>query len=177
VFSSQFWKLPEGRDPMGTYRTAEVCLNGHVSTDAADAHPHLREKYCSKCGEPTITQCQDCQANIRGSYYVEGVISLRSKYEPAPAFCFNCGKPFPWTERKLKAAVDLVGTGGGLSEAELMQFSEDVRELTKDTAQVHAASIRFKKAMAKVGNAISTGVRDILADVLSDTAKRAISDQ
>ncbi|MCG6537003.1 MAG: DUF2321 domain-containing protein [Syntrophales bacterium LBB04] len=80
---------------MGTYRIAEVCLNGHVSTDSADEFPESREKFCSRCGEATITQCPSCKSNIRGYYYIEGVIG-GEEYEP-PAFCFNCGNPFPWS--------------------------------------------------------------------------------
>ena len=162
---------------MGTYRTAEVCPNGHVSTDSADTQPELREKFCSKCGEPTITQCPNCQTNIRGHYFVERVISLRSGYESPPAFCFNCGKPFPLTERKLKAAVELVEAGAALSETELAQFREDLNELTKDTPQVQVASMRLKEVMAKVGHSIASGVRDIVVDVISEAAKKAISGQ
>jgi len=159
---------------MGTYRTAEVCPNGHVSTDSADAHPELREKFCSKCGEATITQCPNCKSKIRGYYYVPGVITLASDYQPPPAFCFNCGMPFPWTQRKLAAAVELIEAGDKLSQEELQQFREDLSELTKDSPRVQVASLRFKKVMNKVGSSIANGVRDIVVDVLSEAAKKAI---
>lgn len=158
---------------MGIYRTAEVCPNGHFSTDAADAHPELREKYCSKCGEATITQCPECNASIRGDYYVEGVIGLGGGYEP-PSFCFNCGKPFPWTERKIEAAIELVQAGGKLSSEEISQFRNDLGDLVKDSPRVQVASLRFKQTMSKVGTYVASGVRDIVIDVLSETAKKAI---
>lgn len=158
---------------MGVYRIAEVCPNGHVSTDAADAHPELREKYCSKCGERTITQCPECSTNIRGEYYVERVIGFGGGYYP-PSFCFNCGNAFPWTKRKIEAAIELVQSGGKLSDEELSQLRNDLGDLAKDTPRVQVASLRFKQTMSKVGTSVATGVRDIVVDVLSETARKAI---
>ncbi|KRB42058.1 DUF2321 domain-containing protein [Phenylobacterium sp. Root700] len=158
---------------MGTYRVAQVCPNGHVATSSADQYRELREEFCSKCGEATTTACPGCNASIRGYYYVEGVLSIGREYEP-PAFCHACGKPFPWTERKVAAAVELVEVGGDLSSEEVAQFRSDLNEMTKDSPKTQIASLRFKKVMAKVGGGVASGVRDIVIDVLSETAKKAI---
>lgn len=158
---------------MGVYRTAEVCPNGHVSTCSADAYPELREKYCSECGEATITQCPKCSATIRGKYYVEGVIRLVDDYEP-PSFCFNCGNPFPWTERKIEATIELIQTDGNISDEELSQFRNDLGDLVKDSPKVQVASLRFKQTMSKVGSSVASGARDIIVDILSEAAKKAI---
>lgn len=158
---------------MGTYRVAQVCPNGHVATTAADVHPELREAFCSQCGEATLTTCATCNASIRGDYHVEGVIGFGGGYEPPP-FCHNCGDRFPWTERKIAGAVELVEAGADLSAEEVQQFKADLTELTKDSPKTHAASIRFKKVMAKVGNSVASGVRDIVVDVLSEAAKKTI---
>ncbi|BCK86523.1 hypothetical protein MIZ01_0285 [Sideroxyarcus emersonii] len=157
---------------MGIYRIAEVCPNGHVSTDSADVHPELREAFCSRCGEATITACPSCHTNIRGDYQVGGIF-ISSEYEP-PAFCFNCGSPFPWTERKISGAIELVKEGGRLTEGELSEFKDDLNEMTKGSPRVQAASARFKKVMSKVGTSVAGGVREIVVDVLSEAAKKAI---
>lgn len=157
---------------MGTYLIAQVCLNGHVPTSAADQYPELREAFCSKCGETTITNCPNCRAFIRGDYYTPYVIGY-SSYEP-PAFCHNCGEPFPWTERKIASAVELVEVGANLSPEEMQQFRSDLTELTKDSPKTQVASLRFKKVMGKVGKSIASGVRDIVVDVLTESAKKAI---
>jgi hypothetical protein len=157
---------------MGSYRVAEVCPNGHVSTSSADTSPELREKFCSSCGEPTMTQCESCKASIRGDYNVEGVFTL-SEYMP-PAHCHNCGAGFPWTARKVESAVELVEVGGELSETELAQLRIDLTELTKDSPKTQVASLRVKKAMEKVGSALAHGVREIVVNVLSEAAKKAI---
>jgi len=158
---------------MGTYRVAEICPNGHVPTSSADTSPELREKFCSQCGEPTIMHCPSCRASIRGYYHVEGFIRLGGNYEP-PAFCHNCGSRFPWTERKIASAVELVEVGANLPVEELEQFRDDLTELTKESPKTQVASLRFKKVMAKVGTSVASGVRDIVVDVLSEAAKKAI---
>lgn len=79
---------------MGTYRVAQICPNGHVATTAADQNPELQETFCSQCGESTIMHCPNCNAYIRGEYYVEGVFGFGENYAP-PAFCHNCGKALP----------------------------------------------------------------------------------
>lgn len=157
---------------MGVYRMAEVCPNGHVSTSSADTSPELREKFCSSCGEPTMMNCPSCSSTIRGYYYVEGVFGLGG-YTP-PAHCHNCGSAFPWTARKVDSAVELVEVGGGLDDAELAQLRTDLTELTKDSPKTQVASLRFKKAMSKAGSSVAQGVRDIVVDVLSEAAKKAI---
>lgn len=158
---------------MGVYRVAEVCPNGHVSTNAADQNPELREKFCSKCGEATTMECPTCQTAIRGYYHVESFFSVNDNYQP-PAHCHNCGNAFPWTERKLAGAVEYLEVGADLSPEEIQQFRTDLVELTKDSPKTQIASLRFKKVMAKVGTSVATGVREIVVDVLSEAAKKAI---
>jgi len=157
---------------MGVYRVAQVCSNGHVATSSADQHPELREPFCSKCGEATITACLSCNASIRGYYYVEGFFSAR-KYEP-PSFCYSCGKPFPWTERAIASAVELLEVGTELPPAEVAQFRDDLMELTKDGPKTQVAALRFKKVMSKAGGAVASGVQGIVVSVLTEAAKKAI---
>ena len=157
---------------MGTYRVAQVCLNGHTITRAVDRMPELQEKFCSKCGEVTIMECLSCVTPIRGEFETEGVLILGSGYTAA-AFCYTCGKPFPWTQKRVKAAIELV-QAADIEGQELAQFERDVQSLTKDSSETTIASIRFKKIMGKVGSSIAGGVKDILVDVVSEAAKKAI---
>jgi hypothetical protein len=63
---------------------------------------------------------------------------------------------------------------GKLEGAELTQFKADLNSLVKDTLQAKVASFRVKTFMSKVGKEIASGVRDILVDIVSETAKKAI---
>ena len=156
----------------GDYDVAEVCPNGHVSTGAADRYPQFREKFCSQCGELTTTQCPTCEEAIRGTYFVAGYLGA-DDYHP-PAHCHNCGTAFPWTQRRIAAAIELLEVDGSLSNAEITQFRTDLVVMTKDTPQTQVASLRFKKAMLKVGKTVADGVREIIVSVLSEVAKDQI---
>ncbi|MGY0302440.1 DUF2321 domain-containing protein [Xylella fastidiosa] len=57
---------------------------------------------------------------------------------------------------------------------EVQQFRTDLTELTKDSPKTQVASLRFKKVMAKVRTSVASSVRDIVVDVLSEAAKKAI---
>lgn len=117
--------------------------------------PQFREKYCSICGEQTITKCPHCDSSIRGSYYEPDVLG---DFEYAkPSFCHKCGKPFPWTERYLQAASELMGLSGELEDAELTQFKTDLDSLMKDTPKTKVASFRVKTILGKVGKEIASG--------------------
>ncbi len=157
---------------MGRYHIAEVCPNGHVSTSSVDANPECREEYCSKCGEKTITHCPNCNETIRG-YYECGVIVIGATFTP-PAFCHKCGSPFPWTQRKIDSATELAEIGAKLTPEELAQFRSDLEELTKDSSRFQVASFRFKETLKKVGSSTASGIRDIIVDILSEAAKKAL---
>src|SRR6188474_3419978 len=101
---------------MGEYNVAQICRNGHVVTEYAASQPATREKFCARCGSPTILACEHCEATIRGDYQVPGVIGF-SHYE-RPAFCHNCGQPYPWTEGALEAAREIADELDNLSPDE-----------------------------------------------------------
>ena len=83
---------------MGYYDVQQVCLNGHQITDSYNDFPQHRKQFCPTCGEKTIYQCPNCNMNIKGTYQVDGVISIGHK-TPVPSHCEGCGKPYPWTIR------------------------------------------------------------------------------
>jgi hypothetical protein len=156
----------------GEFGLGQVCPNGHASTGAADRYTELCETFCSRCGEATITQCPSCDAPIRGTYFLAGYLST-GDYS-APAHCHNCGAAFPWTERRIAGAVELLEVDGSLSPAEITQFKTDLVVMTKDTPQTQVASLRFKKVMLKVGKSVADSVREIIVSVLSEVAKNQI---
>ena len=153
------------------YKVGMACLSGHPITGDAEGSARASE-FCEECGERTITECPHCHAKIRGKLYVPNVVSF-SNYKPA-AYCYSCGKPYPWTEKKLKAAVEYASLLDELTEAEKKEIEDDVRALTRDTPEGKVAALRFSKKMKKVGVQAAAVFRDILVDVLSEAAKKAI---
>ena len=153
----------------GDWDTAQVCPNGHVATSSAIDMPEFRETFCSKCGERTIMECPDCEAPIRGHY--RGGFGVR--YHP-PSYCLDCGESFPWTKRKIDGVVELVSAASDAKPEELAELEDDLQELVKDSPKVQAASIRFRNRMSKLGANVASGAREIIVDVLSEAAKKAL---
>ncbi len=154
------------------YDTAQVCLNGHPINSMARLSPQRNQKFCSKCGAQTITECQLCKAPIRG-YYHSNVTVIGFEYVP-PKFCDNCGKPYPWTDLKLKAAQELIDEAEKLTDREKDILKQSLDDLVRDTPNTQVAVLRFKKLAAKAGDVVLGGLRDIMVDVASETAKKIL---
>jgi len=98
------------------YDTVQICLNGHIINRSTIAYPVHNQKYCDKCGALAVTNCQSCGTAIKGSYHVQGVFGINDY--PSPSFCHNCGKSYPWTEAKIKAAQELAFELDNLTQEE-----------------------------------------------------------
>lgn len=157
---------------MEGYDIAQICLNGHVITGMAASSPQFLQSFCDKCGEPTITDCPSCKAHIRGYYHCPGVISLPESV--APGYCHNCGKAYPWTERKITAAIQMAAEFGGLDEKDVVQLTESLRDITKDTASTPLSASRIKRLLGKMASGTASAVRDIVVDISSEAAKKII---
>ena len=156
---------------MDDYDVAQVCPNGHVANSTSFKLPQFNSEFCETCGEKTLTLCPNCRTPVRGEYCGGGVGI--SSYQ-APAHCHACGKPFPWTERRIQAALDLVREEGNLAEAELAQFEQSVNDITRDTPQTQVAASRLKRLFGKMGVEAAKGAHDILVDVVSESVKKMI---
>ena len=110
--------------------------------------------------------------NLAHQNLQEGV-SYSSNYE-LPSFCPDCGKPYPWTEVKLKAAQEVSDLPEDLSPEERELLKKSLDYIVRDTPQTPVAATRFKRLVAKVGKPTADAFRDILVDVLSEAAKKII---
>lgn len=159
---------------MGTYRIAQVCLNGHLITDSADVHPENKENFCSKCSAKTITNCPNCNDPIPGYYDVPGVFSFGET--SIPRFCRNCGNPYPWTETALEAARTLINEDENLSSDDKQKFSETLPDLIVEspTPKTQLAATRFKRFLSKSVSYTAEGLREIIVDIASESIKKSL---
>jgi len=148
-------------------------MNGHLINGSVKRYPDFCKSFCDQCGAKTITTCPNCGHEIEGEYHVEGVISVGG-FEHAPAFCHNCGKAFPWTEARVKAAQELAREVDGISEDEKALLEKSIGDLIKDGPNTTLAATRFKKIMSKAGKTAAGAFKDILVDVASEAAKKMI---
>lgn len=147
---------------MGYYRTAKICQNGHMITNNVESSEN-HDKFCSKCGAETITQCRFCRAAIHGIYIVPGYIG---KYPPTPvpSYCHNCGKPYPWTEAFLKNADEMVDMFDELSAEQKQQLKETFPDLIVKNPRSELAALKA----AKLINGLTSFGKDIFVKLLQD---------
>ncbi len=154
------------------YDVAQICLNGHVINSSTKSYPNSNQKHCDKCGQPTITTCNKCNAPIRGYYNFPGVISFDNFV--APSFCHECGSPFSWAEERIKAAKELAEEMEMLNEDEQELLKKSLDDLIKEGPRTTIATTRFKKLVSKAGPEFASGFKEILIGIVSETAKKAL---
>ena len=120
------------------YDVAQICLNGHVINAYAKTHPEHNEKYCSKCGKETIMRCPSCYKDIRGNYHIPEV--YLPEYE-IPKWCYECGKPYPWTLEKLQAAKELTNEIENLTDDEKELLKTSLEDIVSDNPRTQLGAI------------------------------------
>jgi hypothetical protein len=153
-----------------SYDMAQVCLNGHVINSTAEDNPEFNESFCSQCGAKTISFCPGCNAKIRG--HLRGVISGGDI--DTPAFCYNCGRPYPWVEASLSAAKELADELDDLAPDEREALKGALNDLVSDTPKTTVAVVRFKKLMSKAGRVAAESLKKILMDVVTEAVRRQL---
>lgn len=156
----------------GWQDTALVCLNGHMVNHSMKRDPEYNTKFCKKCGEKTISQCTHCGHEIQGNYHYPHVVAPGP--ETAPIFCHECGKAYPWTEKRLEAAKELIDMAENLSPTQKEDFGKAVGELVKEGPRTGLAAEKFKRYSKQAGKAIGEGVWKIVIDVASEAAKKIL---
>jgi hypothetical protein len=154
------------------YDVAQICLSGHVANSMARDYPTSNQPFCEKCGERTTTACPACNTNIRGHYHVPGVIGMFGY--TAPAFCFKCGKPFPWTASALDAARELADILEGLSHEDRDELKKSLDDLVREGPRTAVEETRFKRVMRKAGAEGAGAMRSILTDIVSETVRKTL---
>ena len=149
------------------YFAARICPNGHVNNAQASEKPDENQEYCERCGERNLMACCVCSGTIRGM----PKRVMASGYR-IPAYCGTCGSPFPWTERKIAAAIDLASQELSAEDAE--EFITSVNEIARDTPQAQVGATRIQRLLLKAAPAAGQVIRDLVVDIASETAKKII---
>lgn len=157
---------------MGHYDVGLACLNGHEINSSADRSPECNAKFCPTCGEPTICQCEGCNAKIRGYYNIEGVFGC-TEWKVA-SHCHDCGEPYPWTHRRTNALAEAIDELDELSEEERERLKKSIPDILAETPKSETAALRFRKVVAKLGSAGGKVLGDVLRKVAVDTVKSSL---
>ena len=98
---------------------------------------------------------------------------MKSSYRKA-TYCYNCSAPMPWTANALEAAEALAADLDTLSEEERETLQGTLSDLLADTSMTKVSAGRFKRLMVKAGGGAIDTFHDLLVDVMSEAAKKAI---
>ncbi len=158
-------------------RFALICENGHVVSWYLVEPSNHSSPFCSECGSKTIAKCPECRIGIRGRDGKEAYFESASHFplaHPIPAYCHNCGLPYLWTEIAIMSAIEYADELETLSDEDREQLKVTIGDLTKDSPRTQVAIVRYKKLAVKMGNNAAGAFREILIDVLSEAAKKAL---
>ena len=116
------------QEPKTWTDTAQICMNGHLINASFKNSPELNKKHCSECGEPTLIECTECKSTIPGNIHYANVFGS-STYK-VPSYCLECGKPYPWTLNRLKAAKELASELDELNPEEHIILAKSIEEIS-----------------------------------------------
>jgi len=160
------------------YDTAQVCINGHIITDSVQSNPQINQNFCNICGRPLITKCPHCKADLRGRRHIKDVMSMTGyrivNFNKTEQFCYQCGKPFPWLELKLRLVHGLANKSDEISVDDKVILTNSIDEIIKETPRTSIAAIEFKRILSNCSRPIVDSFRNILIDIISETAKKLI---
>ncbi len=151
------------------YDEGEACENGHKINGDVIGSPEESSPFCPECGAVTMRGCRQCGAPLRG--YMRGIVTGDWTLH---AYCYNCGKPYPWTEASIQAAKDLLELEESLSPEDREVLTTNLDAVTRDTPLTAVAAKRIKLVLAKLPGSAATVVRDVIVGVATDAAKSAI---
>ena len=171
---------------MISYGRALICKAGHVVNSAAERNPGGNAAFCTECGEPVIDKCENCKEPIHGEKYEDDDHPLdfggpnNLGFHDVPAHCHACGKPYPWTLRKAEALketlneLDRLDELDGLSAEEREKLKKLIPDIIVDTPNSPKAASRFKKAIARVGQAGRKMLLEVLTRVATEAVKESV---
>ena len=157
---------------MAFYRTAQICLNGHMINDSYEKYPESNKNFCPQCGAKTITQCPSCGAKIHG-YYDCDVVVVGSE-TPVESYCYNCGEPYPWTKSAIENATLLIQEEEKLSERLKVTVVESLPDIITETPKTNLAVVRLKKCFASAGKFTADAIRQFVIDFGCEFAKKSL---
>ena len=144
------------------FKTAQVCVNGHLRNTDTDTHAAKNEAFCSICGAKVISSCPRCNSPLRGTYYISKPLYSPSLSNPkikgyrdlkisntvdVSAYCYECGSPYPWTESRLKTAENIINMLDELTTEQKQQLVEFIPDIIIETPRSRYAALVYAKFM------------------------------
>ncbi|MCK4395304.1 MAG: DUF2321 domain-containing protein [Candidatus Marinimicrobia bacterium] len=142
---------------LGDISVAQICLNGHIISTFIDQQPESSQDFCKECGQKTITSCPNCGAKI------QGYPLLADKRYP-PKHCHKCGKPYPWTKKRIEAAQDALRESDEIPDEDKKYLEENIYDLMLPTPKTEFVAKKIEERMKKAPKPVKRAIRNFLID-------------
>lgn len=138
------------------YYPAFICEKGHAVSTSLSA---CNAKFCN-CGAKIISNCTFCGSLIRGRP-VDTYIPV--SYE-VPAYCPQCGRPFPWTTLAIESTVLALKEAKTLSDTDIQLLVEILPDAMVQTPQTPLAAVRILNAISAGGKFVASCLNQFVRD-------------
>jgi hypothetical protein len=91
-----------------------------------------------------------------------------------PKFCHECGKPYPWTERKMDEVYKLIDKNKKLNSSEKEVLKKLIWEIVIESPKKDLAIEEAKRPLQKMGDEAVKLLKSLLIDLLSEVVKRQL---
>lgn len=145
---------------------ALICMNGHVVNANSDTCPNFNSNFCPMCGERAISKCPHCQDEIPGQihYLSDDTLGDWEQFMAPTSYCGGCGKPYPWTERRAQAFIELAHLT--LSAQDAQEVEENLPDVMRESPRTEVAVRTINRAFEKAGtwglNTLKTAAPSLL---------------
>jgi hypothetical protein len=91
-----------------------------------------------------------------------------------PSYCYECGKPYPWTVEKLEAAKSLAEDFEEVSPEDRVKLKTAIEDVAAGGPKAEAGAARIKKMLGNASTAVGKALWKITVDVASEAAKKVL---
>jgi hypothetical protein len=100
-------------------------------------------------------------------------LSYLYKYR-RPNYCYSCSKPFPWVEKTLENAVELLALDSKLDSETKEAIKNALPDLLVETPTTNVAVAKYKTYILKASEIVKDGMHNLIVDVVSETVKKSL---
>jgi len=151
-----------------SYYGATICHNGHVMSKRETNH----QRFCSKCGAETFSNCPKCGELIWGLEKLNNSFDRADRPYRKPYYCHSCSTPYPWTQKILDNAVELLSLNDDLSESAKELIKNSIPNLIVETLDTPIAIAKYRKGISSAGELLKNSLYQLLKDIVCTSAQK-----
>lgn len=151
-------------------RCVHICKDGHLIFSRGFISG---KEYCEICGAEMLDRCESCGNPIK-TWETGGVVMVGNPKYDRPAYCRNCGSPYPWTLAAINAATEIIEEEEGLDDAQREKLISSIPDFIAETPRTQLAVTRFKKFAQSAGKFTLEALRQFVIDFGCEFARQQL---